>query len=784
MVSLYNNNLNGILADEMGLGKTIQTVALITYLMEVKKINGPYLIIVPLSTISNWALELEKWAPHIVKIVYKGDKDTRKRLDFAVKKGAFNVLLTTYDYVLKEKAVLGKIRWKYMIIDEGHRMKNHNCKLTLTLNAYFTAQHRLLLTGTPLQNKLPELWALLNFLLPSIFSSCGTFEQWFNAPFATTGEKVELNQEETMLIIRRLHKVLRPFLLRRLKKEVESQLPEKTEQIIKCDMSPLQRILYQHMQRGLLLDGKREGGRALMNTVVHLRKLCNHPFLFDNVEDECRLFWKREITGVDLIRVAGKFELLDRMLPKLKAGGHRILIFCQMTQLMTIMEDFFNYRGWAYLRLDGSTKPDERGELLKIFNAENSPYFLFMLSTRAGGLGLNLQTADTVIIFDSDWNPHQDMQAQDRAHRIGQKKEVRVFRLITVNSVEEKILAAAKFKLNVDEKVIQAGKFDQRSTGAERRQILEEIIRREEENDEDELPDDEAINMIIARGDEEFEMFQRMDQEKHAQEAKIGLERLITDDEIPETLIQSSNRFEESYNNPDKSFIDDTTESRRARKKVDYSTDLMSDREWLKSIDDALSEGEEDEEEKKPKGKRGRKKKIREEEEEDDEGSRPGRKRKREGARSDDPMQLHLTQMLETLINYTDSNGRQISIDFMQLPTRKELPEYYEIVNSPIDFIKIRKNLKSGKYTSIEGLSEDVDLLCANAQRFNREDSEIYQDSKILQAVWNRLKSNPIPIEAGPSSASPMTTGISSSEAGTPNPVNSKEESNSGIPDN
>ena len=185
-----------------------------------KKINGPYLIIVPLSTISNWKLEMDKWCPHVVKIIYKGDKDARKRMESTIKKGAFNVLLTTYDYVLKERAILGKIRWKYMIIDEGHRMKNHNCKLTLTLNAYFLAQHRILLTGTPLQNKLPELWALLNFLLPSIFSSCGTFEQWFNAPFATTAEKVELNQEETMLIIRRLHKVLRPFLLRRLKKEV------------------------------------------------------------------------------------------------------------------------------------------------------------------------------------------------------------------------------------------------------------------------------------------------------------------------------------------------------------------------------------------------------------------------------------------------------------------------------------------------------------------------------------------------------------------------------------
>uniref|UniRef100_A0AC34QL37 Uncharacterized protein n=1 Tax=Panagrolaimus sp. JU765 TaxID=591449 RepID=A0AC34QL37_9BILA len=636
MVSLYNNNLNGILADEMGLGKTIQTVALITYLMEVKNNKGPYLIIVPLSTISNWALELEKWAPHVIKIVYKGDKDTRKRLDYAVKKGGFNVLLTTYDYVLKEKAVLGKIKWKYMIIDEGHRMKNHNCKLTLTLNAYFSAQHRLLLTGTPLQNKLPELWALLNFLLPSIFSSCGTFEQWFNAPFATTGEKVELNQEETMLIIRRLHKVLRPFLLRRLKKEVESQLPEKTEHIIKCDMSPLQRILYQHMKKGLLLDGRREGGRALNNTVMHLRKLCNHPFLFPNVEDECEAFWSRKTDGYDLIRVGAKFELLDRILPKMKIGNHRVLIFSQSTELMTIMEDFFKYRGWLYLRLDGSTKPDERGELLKVFNAPESPYFLFMLSTRAGGLGLNLQTADTVIIFDSDWNPHQDMQAQDRAHRIGQKKEVRVFRLITVNSIEEKILAAAKFKLNVDEKVIQAGKFDQRSTGAERRQILEEIISREEENDEDEIPDDEAINMLIARGDDEFDQFQKMDQERHAQDKlEFPNGRIIDDSEIPLTIIQSSKNFEEMYKNPtDKSFIDDS-DVRRSRKKVDYSADLMSERDWLKSIDEDVDDLDDEEIELKPKGKRGRKKKARDDDDEDSHHSGPSRSKR--SRQEDDP---------------------------------------------------------------------------------------------------------------------------------------------------
>lgn len=233
LVSLYNNNLNGILADEMGLGKTIQTIALITYLMEIKKVNGPFLIIVPLSTLANWVNEFGKWAPDVAAITFKGNPQIRKTLGQTLKSGRFNVLLTTYEYIIKDKALLAKIKWRYMIIDEGHRMKNHHCKLTQVLNTYYIAPHRLLLTGTPLQNKLPELWALLNFLLPSIFKSCTTFEQWFNAPFATTGEKVELNPEETLLIIRRLHKVLRPFLLRRLKKEVESQLPDKVSLFLK-----------------------------------------------------------------------------------------------------------------------------------------------------------------------------------------------------------------------------------------------------------------------------------------------------------------------------------------------------------------------------------------------------------------------------------------------------------------------------------------------------------------------------------------------------------------------
>merc|ERR1712226_523524 len=561
LVSLYNNCLNGILADEMGLGKTIQTLALLTYLMEKKKNMGPYLVIVPLSTLSNWILEAQKWAPTMATVAYKGSPQLRRTLQVQLRANKFNTLVTTYEYIIKDKAILAKIRWKYMIIDEGPRMKNHHCKLTRILNTFYTSNNRLLLTGTPLQNKLPELWALLNFLLPSIFKACNTFEQWFNAPFAITGEKVELNEEETLLIIRRLHKVLRPFLLRRLKKEVESQLPEKVEFIVKCDMSSLQRVIYKHMQqKGILLtdgsekDKKGRGGtKALMNTIMQLRKICNHPFMFPHIEEAIADHMNYPggiVSGPELFRVSGKFDLLDRILQKLPACGHRSLIFCQMTQCMTILEDYLNWKQVPYLRLDGTTKADDRADLLRVFNAEDSPYTVFLLSTRAGGLGLNLQSADTVIIFDSDWNPHQDLQAQDRAHRIGQEKEVRVLRLMTVNSVEEHILAAAKYKLNVDSKVIQAGMFNQHSTNAQRKQMLSQLLESDslEEEEESEVPDDETVNQMIARSEDEFELFQRMDMERRRAEADLGparKPRLIEESELPDFLIQDPEEIEE-----------------------------------------------------------------------------------------------------------------------------------------------------------------------------------------------------------------------------------------------
>lgn len=764
LVSLYNNNLNGILADEMGLGKTIQTIALITYLMEHKRINGPFLIIVPLSTLSNWAYEFDKWAPSVVKVSYKGSPAARRAFVPQLRSGKFNVLLTTYEYIIKDKHILAKIRWKYMIVDEGHRMKNHHCKLTQVLNTHYVAPRRLLLTGTPLQNKLPELWALLNFLLPTIFKSCSTFEQWFNAPFAMTGEKVDLNEEETILIIRRLHKVLRPFLLRRLKKEVEAQLPEKVEYVIKCDMSALQRVLYRHMQaKGVLLtdgsekDKKGKGGtKTLMNTIMQLRKICNHPYMFQHIEEsfsEHLGFTGGIVQGLDLYRASGKFELLDRILPKLRATNHKVLLFCQMTSLMTIMEDYFAYRGFKYLRLDGTTKAEDRGMLLKTFNEPGSEYFIFLLSTRAGGLGLNLQSADTVIIFDSDWNPHQDLQAQDRAHRIGQQNEVRVLRLCTVNSVEEKILAAAKYKLNVDQKVIQAGMFDQKSSSHERRAFLQAILEHEEQDEEeDEVPDDETVNQMIARHEEEFDLFMRMDLDRRREEARNPKRkpRLMEEDELPSWIIKDDAEVERltCEEEEEKMF----GRGSRHRKEVDYS-DSLTEKQWLKAIEEGtLEEIEEEVRQKKSSRKRKRDSEAgsstpttstRSRDKDDD--SKKQKKRGRPPAEKLSPNPPNLTKkmkkIVDAVIKYKDSSsGRQLSEVFIQLPSRKELPEYYELIRKPVDFKKIKERIRNHKYRSLNDLEKDVMLLCQNAQTFNLEGSLIYEDSIVLQSVFTSVR--------------------------------------------
>lgn len=795
MISLYNNNLNGILADEMGLGKTIQTISLITYLIEKKKQNGPFLVIVPLSTLTNWNVEFEKWAPSVSRVVYKGPPNARKQQQQQIRWGNFQVLLTTYEYIIKDRPVLSKIKWIHMIVDEGHRMKNAHSKLSNTLTQYYNTRFRLILTGTPLQNNLPELWALLNFVLPTIFKSVKSFDEWFNTPFANTGgqDKMELTEEEQLLVIRRLHKVLRPFLLRRLKKDVEKDLPDKQETVIKCKFSALQAKLYKQLvtyNKMSVSDGKggKTGMRGLSNMLMQLRKLCNHPFVFEQVEEQMN---PDKGTNDLLWRTAGKFELLDRILPKFKASGHRVLMFFQMTQIMNIMEDFLRLRGLKYLRLDGSTKSDDRSELLSLFNAPESPYFCFLLSTRAGGLGLNLQTADTVIIYDSDWNPHQDLQAQDRAHRIGQKNEVRILRLISSNSVEEKILERAQYKLDMDGKVIQAGKFDNKSTSEERDALLRTLLdsaEAAEQLEEQEEMDDDYLNGIMARSDQELVAFQKFDEER-AKDPDYGpdkrLPRLMAENELPDIYLQEDNPVTEEIE-------EIAGRGARERTRVKYD-DGLTEEQWLMAVDDdedtieaavarrnAKIDKRNANKEKRSKQttgndsspepsressevpvpkKRGRKftngtkRKA-----DDDHDDLPASKRKRGARQSKAPETLSASErsLLQKILNNVyqhlmdleveipgepsdddDDDGpptRGIIDPFIKLVPRAQYPDYYIIITNPIAMDTIKRKINKEEYQNLKEFRDDIRLLCNNARTYNEDGSLLFQDANDIEA--------------------------------------------------
>lgn len=837
MVSLYNNRLNGILADEMGLGKTIQTISLITFLIEHKRQHGPYLVIVPLSTLTNWINEFNKWAPAVNVLTYKGTPNVRKAAASRIRAGDFQVLLTTYEYIIKDKNLLGKIKWVHMIIDEGHRMKNTQSKLTLTLTQFYTSRYRLLLTGTPLQNNLPELWALLNFVLPRIFNSVKSFDEWFNSPFAQAGAgdtSMQLNEEEALLIIKRLHKVLRPFLLRRLKKDVESELPDKVERVIKCKMSALQGKLYQQMKKHKMIvsgddsltakKGKPQGIRGLQNAIMQLRKICNHPYVFEQVEVTMN---PTKANGPDLYRVAGKFELLDRLLPKLFATKHRVLIFFQMTAIMDIMEDFLRFRNFQYLRLDGNTKPDDRSHLLTEFNAPNSPYFVFILSTRAGGLGLNLQTADTVIIYDSDWNPHQDLQAQDRAHRIGQKVEVRILRLITEKSVEEHILATAQHKLEIDGKVIQAGKFDNQATNEEREGLLRAMLEEDNDDEGEEEGDlnDEELNEILARGEHEVERFREIDTERNKQEQAEwkaagnkgkAPERLLTDAELPALyqrdfdaeMLEAAIEEEPAIRKRAVVHYDDgLTEDQFLRALEDEDVDLNDvvekkrERAEKRKMKQALSgEGTQDgsqtpepSSKKKGKGKKSLGASNLNDDDFGDDASNAGsaRKRKRGNALSpagsvdsggfgggkrrkgDDPVRQHIAAVLLQCYRAAeacvDETGRKRSMMFQDIPKKTDYPDYHVIIQKPISLRQIKRRLDNKVYKTVSECRDDFHLMAANAKTYNEEGSWVYVDAVELQgafdAMYNQLvPGSGLPGAEGGGGAGPagQTSGLSS----------------------
>jgi len=692
LASLHRNKTNGILADEMGLGKTIQTISLLAHLAVAEENWGPHLIIVPSSVIVNWEMEFKRWLPAFKILSYHGSKKEReaKRAGWS-RDNAFHACITSYNLVVREAKVFRRRRWQYMILDEAHQIKNFESKRWQTL-LNFNTQDRLLLTGTPLQNKLQELWSLLHFLMPNVFESQSEFTEWFENP---VNGMISRNQDlANSQIINRLHSVLNPFLLRRQKKDVEKQLPPKHFHVIGCRLSRRQRRLYEDFMAADRTKAimQKSDYMGMMNIVMQLRKVCNHPDLFegrairapftteslryhvpdlvvnDVIPDPSQLYtnvpfvasqektaWECEKTrslqtkrdtilrmkerpdercnfpgflakvqadlrkerkrfresmaeinatrckefghgvadvyhavkirrlnsephiiarekrllvrdepdryarpgdlyrpsppsskpffpyrdiyptdsALDMVKLperrlaemhpvickfieyhppvlappveihsyapplarwerqhrktrhlhrtffeptrilhkaairrrmnfpekrliqwdCGKLQALDKLLRKLKKGKHRCLIFTQMSKMLNVLEAFLNLYDYRYLRLDGSTKTEDRGKLMHHFNSDES-IFCFILSTRSGGLGMNLTGADTVIFYDNDWNPAMDMQAQDRCHRIGQTREVHIYKLMSENTIEENILKKAEKKKEVMQAVM------------------------------------------------------------------------------------------------------------------------------------------------------------------------------------------------------------------------------------------------------------------------------------------------------------------------------------------
>ncbi|KAA8527483.1 hypothetical protein F0562_034802 [Nyssa sinensis] len=489
LIRLYENGINGILADEMGLGKTLQTISLLGYLHEFRGITGPHMVVAPKSTLGNWMNEIRRFCPVLRAVKFLGNPDERKYIrEELLVAGKFDVCVTSFEMAIKEKTVLRRFSWRYIIIDEAHRIKNENSLLSKTMRLFHT-NYRLLITGTPLQNNLHELWSLLNFLLPEIFSSAETFDEWFQI----SGEN---DQQE---VVQQLHKVLRPFLLRRLKSDVEKGLPPKKETILKVGMSQMQKQFYKALlQKDLEVVNAGGERKRLLNIAMQLRKCCNHPYLFQGAEPG-----PPYTTGEHLITNAGKMVLLDKLLPKLKERDSRVLIFSQMTRLLDILEDYLIFCGYQYCRIDGNTGGEDRDASIETFNKPGSEKFVFLLSTRAGGLGINLATADVVILYDSDWNPQVDLQAQDRAHRIGQTKEVQVFRFCTEYTIEEKVIERAYKKLALDALVIQQGRLAEQKT-VNKDELLQ-MVRFGAEmvfSSKDSTITDEDIDRIIAKGEE------------------------------------------------------------------------------------------------------------------------------------------------------------------------------------------------------------------------------------------------------------------------------------------
>ncbi|XP_015716831.1 SWI/SNF-related matrix-associated actin-dependent regulator of chromatin subfamily A containing DEAD/H box 1 isoform X2 [Coturnix japonica] len=494
---LHKHGLNGILADEMGLGKTIQAIAFLARIYQ-EGDRGPHLVVVPASTIDNWIREVNLWCPDLNVLFYYGSQEDRKHLraDIINRVVDFNVIVTTYNSAISssdDRSLFRKVKLNYAIFDEGHMLKNMSSVRYQQLMR-INAKHRLLLTGTPVQNNLLELMSLLNFVMPHMFSSSTSEIRRMFSSKAKTAEEQSAYEKER---IAHAKQIIKPFILRRVKDEVLKQLPPKKDHIELCAMSEKQEQLYCDLLNKLKKTMKgNEKNSDMGNAMMQLRKMANHPLLHrqyytaDKLKTMSKLMLKEpthrdanpdlifeDMTvmtdfelhllckqyshvsdfklDMDQILDSGKFRVLERLLSDLKEKGDRVVLFSQFTMILDILEVFLKHWQHRYIRLDGRTQISDRIHLIDEFNTDMG-IFVFLLSTKAGGLGINLTSANVVILHDIDCNPYNDKQAEDRCHRVGQTREVKVIKLISKGTIEESMLKMNQQKLKLEQDMTAA----------------------------------------------------------------------------------------------------------------------------------------------------------------------------------------------------------------------------------------------------------------------------------------------------------------------------------------
>ncbi|KZO97896.1 SNF2 superfamily chromatin remodeling protein [Calocera viscosa TUFC12733] len=481
---LARYHLHGILCDDMGLGKTLQSICILASKHHERTeryaatkspdaVHLPSLVVCPPTLIGHWYHEILNYTTNLRPIQYTGNSRDRQAILGSLSK--YDIVILSYDVIRNDIADLSRFNWHYCILDEGHIIKNGKAKITKAVKQVH-AEHRLILSGTPIQNNVLELWSLFDFLMPGFLGTEQAFNERFGKPILASRDK------KGILALEALHKQVLPFLLRRLKEDVLKDLPPKIIQDYYCDLSELQQSLYDDFSKSQAgveaihaAQGAGPNKQHIFQSLQYLRKLCNHPALVLKASPSNQLFHGRSIKIDDIRKLenAPKLQALRQILTDCGVGTsdvdesysaaslattsqHRVLIFCQMKQMIDIIEnDLFKAAmpTVTYMRLDGTTDATKRHAIVQTFNADPTIDCL-LLTTHVGGLGLNLTGADTVIFVEHDWNPMKDLQAMDRAHRLGQKKVVNVYRLITKGTLEEKIMGLQRFKLNIANSVV------------------------------------------------------------------------------------------------------------------------------------------------------------------------------------------------------------------------------------------------------------------------------------------------------------------------------------------